>query len=49
MDLFFISFTQEIIFSMIFWTIFGCAIIAEVANNKRIDQLCLLLFLIFII
>tara|TARA_Y100000748_G_scaffold271979_1_gene245611 strand:- start:1625 stop:2110 length:486 start_codon:yes stop_codon:yes gene_type:complete len=49
MDLFFISFTQEIIFSMIFWTIFGCAIIAEVANNKRIDQISSLLLLMFII
>ena len=49
MNLFFISFAQEIIFSMIFFTIFGCAIIAEVANNKRIDQISSLLLLMFII
>ncbi len=48
-DLLSISFTQEIICSMIFFTIFGCAIIAEVANNKRIDQISSLLLLMFII
>ena len=49
MDLLTISFTQETISYMIFFTIFGCAVVAELANNKRIDQICLLLFLIFII
>jgi len=48
-DLLSISFTQEIICSMIFFTIFGCAIVAEVANNKRIDQISSLLLLMFII
>ena len=49
MDLLTIPFTQEVISYMIFFTIFGCAVIAEIANNKRIDQICLVLFLIFII
>ena len=49
MDSLTISFTQETISYMIFFTIFGCAVIAEIANNKRIDQICLVLFLIFII
>ena len=33
----------------IFWFIFIFAIIAEIANNKRFNQICLLFFLILIL
>ena len=33
----------------IFWFIFIFALIAEITNNKRVDQLCLLFFIILIL